>query len=71
MFVKKSGDGNYYVYKRRINKTGPIKSIYDATNIFNVRDKGACGEIGGTSRITLPKETIGKKIILKVLFVEG
>jgi len=71
MFIKKSGDGKYYLYKRSISskKRGSIaKDISKINNIFLVRRDRKSGYI--TSNIGTPKELIGKRVMLKLIILE-
>jgi len=71
MFIKKSGDGKYYLYKRAIGtkKRGSMaKGVDNINNIFLVKSDRDNGYI--TNNIDTPKELIGKRVMLKLIILE-
>ena len=71
MFIKKSGDGKYYLYKRGIGtkKRGSMaKSVSKINNIFLIKRDVCSGYI--SPNIGTPKELIGKRVIFKVIILD-
>lgn len=69
-FIKKSANGEYYVYRKYGKSVGRIKKEATIYNWFPVRSKDGGGGIRLTENVTVPKELVGKKIRLKVEVIE-
>ncbi|MBU0959697.1 MAG: hypothetical protein KKB31_07160 [Nanoarchaeota archaeon] len=69
MFIRKAGDGNWYVcktiYGRKTRGVGRrVKKLY--RNWFLIKFKGNNWGQLNTKNITIPEELVGKRIRLKV-----
>lgn len=73
-FIKQSGDGEHYIYRKRNHSTRynigkAIKDVREISNIFLVKDNSGCGSITLSSLI-FPKEFIGKKVMFKMIVLD-
>jgi len=74
MFIKKAGDGNYYVYRvsggggkpRGVGNRGKAA----VRNWFLIKFKGNSNGQLNVGNINIPNELVGKKIMLKVEVVK-
>lgn len=74
-FLKKSGDGNYYVCRRPGGSTGQYGSrgVKGHRNWFFVINQGGIKRKAGVIHVgyvSLPEEFVGKKVRLKVEVIE-
>jgi len=66
MFIRKSGDGNYYLATSHTK--GRVKNMANIKKVFIIKDGGSHGYIG---EICTPKKLIGKRVMLQLIFLEN